>query len=117
MKLFKSNLFIALCITLTISLIFAWSQRWDYGSKHSVNDSDTYLKASYKKDKWTGQNWLILDGVDGDEKHYLSQSTVPDKDNEPIAWIIRDSLTFLWSLLTFLSLLFSIYGLLGKLRD
>jgi hypothetical protein len=50
------------------------------------------------------------------KKYYLYESTVPEDDERTMAFLIRDSLTILWSILTFLSLLFSVYGLLGKIK-
>ncbi len=113
MRLLKNNLFIALCISLTIALIFAWNNRWDIGPKHTDKSDGSDIIYYYKKDKWTEENWIVTSGYDRliDRYYYGSQKPVSNSDN---AWLHRNLLTFLWCLFTFLSLLFSIFGLLEK---
>jgi len=113
LKLFKSNLFIALCITLTIGLAFAWNQRWSDSPKLSITNTNQKMIVYYKKDRWTEQNWEVKSGKDNGEYFYGKQTPMSNKNN---AWLLRNIFTFSWSVLIFLTLLFSVYGLIGKLN-
>lgn len=113
----KNTFFVALCVTITIALVFAWTQRWSYGPKQTSKDNDTNIILYNKKDNWTKQNWLVINGVDGSQSFYGTENPVPNENEVTKANMIRNLFTFSWAGLTFLFLLLSIIGLLSIFRN
>ncbi|GIN38368.1 hypothetical protein [Heyndrickxia oleronia] len=109
----KSTIFIALNITVFIALVFAWSERWTYGPKITSSEGDGKI-AVYKKDNWTGQIWITQ--YTSSSEDFLQPAygvdEVPFGEKE---WP-RVTLTIMWSVLTLLSLFFSIYGILSRIK-
>ncbi|MGX6441896.1 hypothetical protein ACWM35_01515 [Neobacillus sp. K501] len=113
----KNTFFVAVCVTITIALVFAWTQRWSYGPKQTSKDNDTNIILSHKKDHWAKQDWLVINGVDGSKTYYGTENPVPNEDEKSKANTIRDLFTYAWAGLTLLFLLLSIVGLLNIFRN
>ena len=65
------------------------------------------ISIDHLKDNWTDQNWKVTYGYDCYD-YYGEQIPVPNEKSKSKAWLLRNTLTALWSVLTVLSLFFSV---------
>lgn len=105
----RKNAFIAFNIALFIVLIFAWSERWSYSPK--ITSSNDGMMALYKKDNWTGEIWITTYTNDSDNFGQPAYGRDETSSGKATDKFIRNTLTFIWFILMFLSLFFSINGL------
>ncbi|WP_462410142.1 hypothetical protein [Neobacillus sp. Marseille-QA0830] len=111
----KNNIFIAVCITITISLLFAWSERWSEGPKQTQKDNNTDIIIYHKKDNWANQSWVVIYGVDGSQSYYGTEKPATTDKEPALIEKARETLTYTWFGLTLLFLFLSVFGLLNKL--
>ncbi len=110
----KNNFFIAVCMTFTIALLFAWTQRWTDGPKQTTKDNDTDIVLQYKKDNWANQSWVVIYGIDGKSSFYGTENPASAEKDPAHIENVRNTLTYSWGGLTLLFLFLSLYGLLNK---